>query len=98
MISAIHHIIYSSKVSSNRRFDLYIKVLLTMSVRIDTKTKTKVPENMSDCPRPNQAVSENGIYIFRNMIANNTENVIVPVIWYFPRRYGGSFLFIVGQM
>ena len=69
-----------------------------MRVRIDTNMKSSVPENMSDCPRPNHAVSENGIYILRNIMANRTENVTVPMSWYFLNRYDGSFLFIVGQM
>jgi hypothetical protein len=49
-------------------------------VIMDTNTKIRVPENMSDCPRPNQAVSEKGIYMLRKIMANNTEKVIVPII------------------
>jgi hypothetical protein len=67
-------------------------------VIMDTNMKISVPENMSDCPSPNQAVSENGIYILRKIIANITENVIVPIICDFPSKYDGSFWFIVQQM
>ena len=45
-------------------------------------------------PRPNHAVSENGIYILRKTRAKRTEKVTVPMSWYFPRRYDGSLLFI----
>ena len=60
-------------------------------VMMETKTKMSVPENMSDCPSPNQAMSEKGIYIFRKMIANITENVMVPIICDFPSKYDGTF-------
>lgn len=94
MISPMHHSVYSRYVSSKRRFDLYMRVLLAIRVRMDTKMKTSVPMNMSDCPRPNHAVSENGMYMFRNTMAKSTENVTVPISWYLPNRYSGSFLFI----
>ena len=58
---------------------------------MDTKTKISVPENISECPSPNQAVSENGIYMFRKIIANMTENVTVPISCDFPSKYAGIF-------
>ena len=71
---------YSRYDNSNRCLVLYINVLLMTRVIMDTNTKIRVPENMSDCPRPNQAVSEKGIYMLRKIMANNTEKVIVPII------------------
>jgi hypothetical protein len=47
--------------------------------------------NVAEPPRPNHAVSENGIYISRNTRAKSTEKVTVPISWYLPRRYPGSF-------
>ena len=36
-------------------------------------------------------IVEKGIYMLRNTTANSTENVTVPISWYFPSRYLGSF-------
>ena len=37
-----------------------------------------VARKFTEFPRPNQAVSENGIYRFRKTMANRTEKVTVP--------------------
>lgn len=95
-ISAIHHMVYPKYVISNCDFDLYIIILLPIRARIDDAINIKVLVNVADLPKPNQAVSENGIYIFRYTMAKRTENVTVPISWYFPSRYDGNFLFISG--
>jgi hypothetical protein len=56
---------------------------------IDIATKATVYANIVESPSLNQAVSENGMYMFRKIMANRTEKVTVPISWYFPRRYPG---------
>ena len=68
---------------------------LTISIAIELIIKVIVGMNMVDSPSPNHAVSEKGMYIFRNTSAKRTENVIVPMVWYLPIMYSGNFLFIV---
>lgn len=65
-----------------------------MSDATDALTKMMVKRNVvaSPMPRTNHAVSENGMYMFRNTKAQRTANVTVPISWYFPRRYPGSVL------
>ena len=46
---------------------------------------------MTESPSANHAVSEKGMYMLRNTTANSTENVTVPISWYLPKRYLGSF-------
>lgn len=72
---------------------LYISIRLMMRVSIDVATNITVWANMTESPRPNQAVSEKGIYMLRNTTANNTEKVTVPMSWYFPSRYPGILSF-----
>ena len=95
MISAMHQSIYRRYVMSNRLFDLYMSMRLMISVRTDAAKKRSVNMNIPESPSLNQAVSENGMYMFRNTTANNTEKVTVPISWYLPSRYGGSFVFIL---
>ena len=90
----MHHIVYSRYVISNSLLDLYISILLSISIKMDAKTKTTVSEKVTESPSPNHAVSENGIYMLRNTMANRTEKVTVPISWYLPSRYDGSFWFI----
>ena len=58
-----------------------------------TPTKSRVLMNVVEFPNPNHAVVEKGIYILRNTMANSTIKVTVPINWYLPSKYSGSFLF-----
>ena len=94
IISARHQSVYSTYVISNSFFEVYMNMRLVMSMISDTMMKSRVYRNMTESPSPNQAVSENGIDMFRYTTAKRTENVTVPISWYLPKRYSGSFLFI----
>ena len=87
----MHHAIYIQKGISKRHLLLYMSLLLAERKAIVPKEKNRVGMNVADPPRPNHAVSENGIYISRNTRAKSTEKVTVPISWYLPRRYPGSF-------
>ena len=89
-----HHIVYCRYVISNSLLDLYISILLSSSMMMYAKTISTVSEKVTESPSPNHAVSENGIYMLRNTMANRTEKVTVPISWYLPSRYDGSFWFI----
>ena len=89
MISSMHQIIYEMYVIWKTFLLLYIRIRLRISIRMPKPMKATVWMNIIDPPSPNHAVSENGMYILRNNTANSTENVTVPISWYFPRRYPG---------
>ena len=75
----MHQRQYVKYVSSKMLFDLYMNILLTMSVRTAMATNTRVNMNMVESPSPNQAVSENGMDMLRYTSAKSTENVTVPM-------------------
>ena len=70
---------YDKYVISKTLLLLYISILLHISMRMDVAMNAKVCRNIAESPRANQAVSENGIYMFRKTTANNTEKVTVPI-------------------
>ena len=80
--------------------NIYDKLLqISNNTSVDTNTSTCNPiktllDSLTESPSPNHAVSENGIYMLRNTMANRTEKVTVPISWYLPSRYDGSFWFI----
>ena len=78
-ISLMHQREYVRYVRSKMPFDLYMNILLTISVKMAIPTNTRVNMNIVESPNPNHAVSEKGIDIFRYTRANNTENVTVPI-------------------
>ena len=63
---------------SNISCVLYIITRLTMRISIEMNMNPAVARKFTEFPRPNQAVSENGIYRFRKTMANRTEKVTVP--------------------
>ena len=89
-ISRIHQAIYIQNGISKSRLLLYISLLLTDRNAMVPNAKKRVGMKVAEPPRPNQAVSENGIYISRNTRAKSTENVTVPISWYLPKRYPDS--------
>ena len=95
MISAIHHAVYSRYVISKSVFVLYMIILLKTSVNMDIAAKISVRRKVTESPRPNHAVSENGMYMLRKTNAKRTEKVTVPISWYFPSRYAGILSLIV---
>ena len=90
-ISRMHQAIYIQNGISKRVLLRYISLLLRERNVIVPNAKKRVGMKVAEPPRPNQAVSENGIYISRNTRAKSTEKVTVPINWYLPRRYPGSF-------
>ena len=87
----VHHAIYVQKGISKSLLLRYINLRLTERNVMVPKANRIVGKNVPEPPRPNHAVSEKGIYIRRNTNANSTEKVTVPISWYLPSRYPGSF-------
>ena len=54
-------------------------ILLKIRTSMEMTPNRIVVMNVTDSPSPNHAVSENGIYILRNTMANRTEKVTVPI-------------------
>ena len=91
----MHQTEYDRYVKSKYFFDWYMNMRLMISVMIAMTTNMSVNMNMTESPSPNQAVSEKGMDMLRYTRAKSTENVTVPIRWYFPNKYSGSFLFMM---
>ena len=61
IISTMSQRQYARKVISKKCFDLYISIRLITRVRIAIATNIRVNRKVTELPKPNQAVSENGI-------------------------------------
>ena len=67
-----------------------IPTRLPTKMEIAMPIKMMVLRNVSDSPSPNHAVSENGMYRLRNMMANRIVNNTVPSIWLFLNNVDGT--------